>query len=250
MPRSRLACGPVKVESEPVAGNSILIVDDDTQLRELIGDFLRDHGYDVSEAGDVPGLRSALAKGAPDLIVLDVMMPGEDGLAALRSIPADKRPPVVMLSALGSETDRIVGLEMGADDYLTKPCNPRELLARIRAVLRRSSDPEGAMSQLEFGGWKLDPARWNAQSPAGEQVDLTTGEFRLFHALMRAGGAVLGREAIADAVGGPEYEAFDRAIDISVSRLRRKLADYQGGKDLIRTVRGEGYGLVVPSGKG
>lgn len=223
-----------------MAGQTILIVDDDSALRELIGAFLRQHGFHVREASDVPSLRTALAAARPDVIVLDLMMPGEDGLAALRTIDPANRPPVIMLSTMGSDVDRIVGLELGADDYLAKPCNPRELLARIRALLRRGAAGE---ESFRFDGWRLDCAAHELTTPDRRTVALTAGEFRLIEVLARAGRRVLSRDELAHRLGGDDHEAFDRAIDIAVSRLRRKLAEHGGG-ELIRTVRGEGYGLA------
>jgi len=226
-----------------LTGETILIVDDDAALRELVGTFLRDHGFCVREAGDVPSMRSSMAGGRPDLVILDLMMPGEDGLSALRTMEPAGRPPVIMLSAMGSDVDRIVGLEMGADDYLPKPCNPRELLARVRAVLRRGTQAEEPGATFAFGGWRLDTATRELVAPSGAPVPVTPGEMRLLEALARAGRRVLTREELAAKLGGPEYEAFDRAIDLAVSRLRRKLAEHDPA-DLIRTVRGEGYGLA------
>ncbi len=232
-----------------MTGDTILLVDDDAELRRLVGDYLRENGFAVREAADVPSMRAALAKEKPDLLVLDLMMPEEDGLAALRTMPHEVRVPTIMLSAMAGDADRIVGLEMGADDYVAKPCNPRELLARIRAVLRRARDGDTEQAALAFAGWTLDPARFELRDPAGEPVALTTGEFRLLHALAAADRAVLSRETLAARLGGPDYEAFDRAIDLAVSRLRNKLAA-AGGDGLIRTVRGEGYAFAVPVKRG
>lgn len=229
-----------------MAGDSILLVDDDTALRELIAGFLAEHGYRVTQATDVPSMRGLLAQETPDLIVLDLMMPGEDGLAGLRTLPSEGRPPVIMLSALGGDTDRIVGLEMGADDYLPKPCNPRELLARIRAVLRRGDASNGVARVLHFAGWRLNPDTWQLFAPDGEEAGLTEGEFRLLLQLARANRQVLSRDVLAARLAGQDYESYDRYIDIAISRLRRKLARHKGGEGLIRTVRGAGYGMAVP----
>jgi two-component system OmpR family response regulator len=224
-----------------MAGETILIVDDDAPLRELIGGFLSGHGYVVREAADAASMRACLAIDRPDLIILDLMMPGEDGLSALRKMQG-AHPSVIMLSALGSDIDRIVGLETGADDYLPKPCNPRELLARVRAVLRRPrTDPDAAES-YSFAGWRLDLAAHELRAPGGTQVELTSNEFRLLALLARGGRRVRSREELALQLGGQSYESFDRAIDLTISRLRRKLAVH-GGAELIRTVRGEGYGF-------
>lgn len=231
-----------------VSGETILIVDDDTALRELIGDFLRQHGYLTREAADVTSMRTALAEKRPDLIVLDLMMPGEDGLAALRTM-GQERPPVIMLSALGSDIDRIVGLEAGADDYLAKPCNPRELLARVRAVLRRPSTSGEDASCFTFDGWRLDMDTRELAAPGGSLVELTPNEFKLLAILARSGRRIHSRDELAMRMSGRDYESFDRAIDLAISRLRRKLASHGGG-DLIRTVRGEGYGFAPEVSRG
>lgn len=235
-----------------VAGESILLVDDDAPLRALIGDFLRSHGFAVREVEGGQAMRAALAQALSDLVILDVMMPGEDGLSCLRALQGDGAPAVIMLSALASDVDRIIGLETGADDYVAKPCNPRELLARIRSVLRRrlpapqlSGDPEAKGAMLAFAGWRLDERGWILRDPDGQPVTLSASEIRLLAALVRARGAVLNRDQLMDAIHGEDGMAYDRAIDIHVSRLRRKLQE-RGGEDLIRTVRGAGYGLTCP----
>jgi two-component system OmpR family response regulator len=225
---------------------TILVVDDDTALRELVGRFLEQQGYAVLEAADVPAMKSVLLRHKPDLIVLDVMMPGEDGLSALRSFSsAERRPPVIMLSALGGEVDRIVGLELGADDYLPKPCNPRELLARVRAVLRRAGE-KGAPEKFTFGRWAIDLASCELTAPSGVKVNLSRREWSILTELVRANRRVLSREELiarTSGDGADASDAFDRSIDIAVSRLRRKLAEHDGS-ELVRTVRGEGYGLA------
>lgn len=225
---------------------TILVVDDDTALRELVSRFLVQNGYAVLEAADVPAMQRVLARHKPDLIVMDVMMPGEDGLSALRSLAMEgRRPPVVMLSALGGEIDRIVGLELGADDYLAKPCNPRELLARIRAVLRRAGDEE-ACERFRFGNWSIDLAVCELRAPDGQVVSLPRREWSILSELVRARRRVLSREELIARTSGDladASDAFDRSIDIAVSRLRRRLAEHDAG-ELIRTVRGEGYGLA------
>jgi two-component system OmpR family response regulator len=222
---------------------NILIVDDDLALRELLAEFLRRHSYAVTEAGDVPAMRLAMTKARFDLIVLDLMMPGEDGLAALRAMDAKERPPIIMLSAMGTDTDRIVGLELGADDYLGKPCNPRELLARVRAVLRRGGAGGDTGEVLRIGEWCLDAGARELLAPDGTWVEVTSQELRLLDILARAGRRVLSREELAQRLSGTTYESFDRAIDLAISRLRRKLAAHDEA-EVIRTVRGEGYGLA------
>lgn len=225
---------------------TILVVDDDTALRELVGRFLMQNGYAVLEAADVPAMKRVLARHEPDLVVLDVMMPGEDGLSALRSLAGQsRRPPVIMLSALGGEIDRIVGLELGADDYLAKPCNPRELLARVRAVLRRAREGE-VSERFRFGNWAIDLAACELLAPDGQVVTLPRREWSILAELVRARRRVLSREELIARTSADLFDAsdaFDRSIDIAISRLRRKLAEHDS-RELIRTVRGEGYGLA------
>jgi two-component system, OmpR family, response regulator len=242
---------------------SILIVDDDDGIRGLISDFLQKHGYRTATAEDPFVMRAMLAQDHYDLIVLDVMMPREDGLTALRQLGPDA-PPVIMLSAVGSDIDRIVGLEMGADDYLAKPCNPRELLARIRTVLRRQGGngggamiaPEAANDApapvepgaevLHFAGWRLDMGVRLLFDPSGQPITLTDGEFRLMRAFAEHPRRVLTRDQLLDWSRGEDSEQFDRAIDVQLSRLRRKLAMGEGGQEIIRTIRNEGY-LFLPA---
>ena len=237
----------------------ILIVDDDEGIRSLIGDFLAKHGYDTITAGEPAQMREILARESIDLIVLDVMMPREDGLTALRNLGTDA-PPVIMLSAVGSDVDRIVGLEMGADDYLAKPCNPRELLARIRTVLRRrvASAPDadaGARAGqgddnsgdcLYFAGWRMDLGLRLLFDPTGKLISLSDGEFRLLRAFAEHPRRVLTRDQLLDWSRGEDSDHYDRAIDVQLSRLRRKISDGDGGSEIIRTVRNEGYLFVPP----
>ncbi|MBB5684621.1 response regulator [Sphingobium boeckii] len=226
----------------------ILVVDDDPGIREVIGDFLTSHGYLVTLAADGQALRAAIAETRFDLIVLDLMMPGEDGLTILRALGPARLPAVILLSVMGTDTDRIVGLEMGADDYLPKPCNPRELLARIRAVLRRRAGTAvsaHAPSSLRFAGWALDPEGRTLTDPAGEPIMLTSGEFRLLLAFAERPRRVLTRDMLLESSRGFDAEPFDRAIDVQISRLRRKLVR-EGEEELIRTLRNEGY-LFTPT---
>ena len=229
------------------AGARILMVDDDPGIRDVVSDFLGRHGYKVETAADATEMERVLERGPVDLIVLDVMLPGEDGLAVCRRMTTTEgAPPIIMLSAMGEDTDRIVGLELGADDYLAKPCNPRELLARIRAVLRRRAEPQPSMEDglsatCHFAGWKLDLVRRELRSPAGVVVNLSSGEFSLLRAFVERPQRVLTRDQLLEFARGPDSDAFDRAIDVQISRLRRKLDDGGGGHDLIRTVRNEGY---------
>lgn len=237
----------------------VLIVDDDEGIRKLISSFLDKHGFQTSVAGDPTEMRAHMRKQRPDLIVLDVMMPGEDGLTALRELQNEGSPPVIMLSAVGSDIDRIIGLEIGAEDYLSKPCNPRELLARIRTVLRRrerkdSGAPAGAgtpaapglsnpdTEMYRFGDWSADADAFTLYAPDGKSVPLTDGEFRLLLALVEHPRRVLTRDQLLDYARGETSESYDRAIDVQISRVRRKLAEAgEKGGDLIRTVRNEGY---------
>lgn len=233
----------------------ILIVDDDAGIRSLVSSFLEKHGFRTDTAGDSGEMRAKLSGGKYDLIVLDVMMPGEDGLSALRKLQQQDAPPVIMLSAVGTDIDRIVGLEMGADDYMPKPCNPRELLARIRTVLRRrgrdaarddanaDSAPRGG---VRFAGWHMDLIGRVLRDPEGKAVTLSDGEFRLLRAFVEHPRRVLTRDQLLDFARGPESEHYDRAIDVQISRLRRKLCAGEEKNDLIRTVRSEGY-MFVPA---
>jgi two-component system OmpR family response regulator len=230
----------------------ILIVDDDAGIRSLISSFLEKHGFRADTAADPAGMRAAMRAQRYDLIVLDVMMPGEDGLTALRSLQGQDAPSVIMLSAVGTDIDRIVGLEMGADDYLAKPCNPRELLARIRTVLRRreaapaSADPAPSRDGLcRFAGWSMDLVGRTLADPQAALVSLSDAEFRLMRAFVEHPRRVLSRDQLLDFATGQESELYDRAIDVQVSRLRRKLSGHDGGDELIRTVRNEGY-MFVP----
>ena len=227
----------------------ILVVDDDPDLRKLIGDFLAGHGYRVEVAENAVAMRKSIEAQRPDLVILDVMMPGEDGLSAARRLVTEDGPPVIMLSALGSDTDRIIGLEVGADDYLPKPCNPRELLARVRAVLRRRTAPEPAESgaeptRLEFAGWRLDLMRRELRDPAGTFINLSDGEFALLRTFVEHPQRVLSRDQLLDITRGRNIEVYDRAIDSQISRLRRKLNE-RAEAELIRTVRNEGYMLLA-----
>lgn len=228
----------------------ILLVDDDPELRKLVSDFLAGHGYKVHAVGSAAELRQVVGEVQPDLIILDVMMPGEDGLSVARRIAAENGPPVIILSALGSDTDRIIGLEVGADDYLAKPCNPRELLARVRALIRRqqaaatrSQASSVGGRRYEFAGWRLDLLRRELRDPSGTFINLSNGEFVLLRAFVEHPQRVLSRDQLIDLTGGRDAEPFDRAIDSQISRLRRKLNE-RAESELIRTVRNEGYMLL------
>lgn len=220
----------------------ILVVDDDPGIREVLCDYLGQHGYQTTGAASATEMDREIAASPPDLIVLDLMMPGEDGLSVVRRLSGGSGPPIVMLSAMGEDTDRIVGLELGADDYLAKPCNPRELLARVRAVLRRprEDEPAGTGPSLSFAGWRLDLMRRELRRPDGRLVTLSAGEFALLRAFAERPGRILTRDQLLEAARGAEADVFDRAMDVQISRLRKKLDD-GSGHELITTVRGEGY---------
>ena len=224
----------------------ILVVDDDREIRDLLGRFLTKQGYRVTAVRDGKEMRRAMADWNIDLVILDLMLPGEDGLSLCRDLHAKSQIPVIMLTAMGEETDRIVGLEMGADDYLPKPFSPRELLARMKAVLRRAQcapAPVRAAGRkvLSFAGWKLDTGRRRLESPDGLVVDLSTGEFDLLTALAERPKRVLTRDQLLDLTHGRTEAPFDRSIDMQVSRLRRKIEANPKEPVLIKTVRGGGY---------
>ena len=235
----------------------ILIVDDHREIRDALTRYLEKNGMRATAARDAPEMDAALRTGRFDLIVLDVMMPGEDGLSVCRRLSGEGSVPILMLTALGEETDRIVGLEIGADDYLPKPFNPRELLARIKAILRRRGpepQPEGgafAGQRVRFAGWTLDTDRRYLTDVAGREVPLTTAEFRLLCVFLQRPRLVLSRDQILDLTRGRAPQLFDRVIDNQVSRLRRKIEPDPARPGIIVTVRGGGYSLsadveVVP----
>ncbi len=230
----------------------ILVVDDDEQLRSLLARFLGEHGFSVTPVSDGAGMLREADAQPFDLVVLDVMLPDQDGFALLPQLRDTSRGmPVIMLTAMGSETDRVVGLELGADDYLVKPFSPRELLARIKAVLRRAGDraetaPGGERvlpprQKLGFAGWVLDMGRREVRSPQGVLVPLSAGEYELLLAFVEHPNRVLTRDQLLDLARGPASASFDRSIDVQVSRLRRKLEDDPREPTLIRTVRSGGY---------
>jgi two-component system OmpR family response regulator len=224
----------------------LLVVDDDADLRDLIAGFLRDHHLEVETAADAEGMDAALAQGKFDCVILDLMMPGEDGLSILRRMRGRDRTPVIMLSAMGEDIDRIVGLEVGADDYLAKPCNPRELLARVRALLRRTArgdDPApmaaatNSTPRRRFGEWSLDLVERSLDRSGYPPAPLTDAEFRVLTAFLDRPQRVLSRDTLIEVAKGSDADVFDRAIDVTISRLRKKL----GPGDPIRTIRNEGY---------
>ena len=229
---------------------TILIVDDDEEIRALLRDYLRGAGFEARTAADGKGMRRALAYGAISLVVLDLMLPGEDGLSLCRAVRAESTLPIIMLTARGAVVDRIIGIEMGCDDYLVKPFDPRELLARIRSVLRRSGDHlapahHQRVSRYRFAGWVLEVSSRNLTDPEGMVVPLSGVEFRLLTALLSRPQRVLTRNQLMQATQRRDADPLDRGIDIRVSRLRQLLREDAREPALIRTVYGEGYMLAV-----
>jgi two-component system, OmpR family, response regulator len=232
----------------------ILIVDDDAEIRHLLGRYLEKSGLRATTVADGRAMWQALDRGAFDLVVLDVMLPGDDGLTLCRTLRARSDIPIIMLTARGEETDRIVGLEMGADDYVPKPFSARELLARIKVILRRvRSLPRNLQPDQErtirFGGWSLDTVQRHLVSPQGVVTPIGGAEYRLLRIFLAHPNRVLNRDQLIELTQGREADALDRSIDVQVSRLRRRLGDATGDEAMIRTVRGEGYVLSVPVAK-
>ena len=232
------------------ASPHILVVDDHKDIRDLVARYLTKNGLRVSVADGGAAMRKELKGAAIDLVVLDVMMPGEDGLSLCRYLRESTDLPVIMLTAMAEETDRVVGLEIGADDYLTKPFNPRELLARIKAVLRRTSalppsrEP-AARGEARFDRWRLNYARRELIGEDGGAVALSTGEFRLLTAFLERPGMVLSREQLLDITQGRTAAPFDRSVDNQVSRLRRKIERDAANPEIITTVWGGGYSFAA-----
>jgi len=228
----------------------LLIVDDDKELCSLLSKFLSRHGYRVSVAHNGGEMASTLEASRVNLVILDLMLPGEDGLVLCRRLRATSTLPIIMLTAISDETDRIIGLEMGADDYLAKVPNPRELLARVRAVLRRAGPPEARASVdqkriLEFAGWRLDVTHRQLFSAKNALVPLRAGEFDLLLALAERPQRVLSRDQLLDLSRGRTANVFDRSIDVQISRLRRKIEPDPKEPTLIKTVRSGGYILAA-----
>jgi two-component system OmpR family response regulator len=240
------------VTPRPAAEAHILIVDDDAQIRQLAAKLLREHGHRVSVARDGRELWQMLQSAAIDLVILDIMLPGGSGLDLCHELRARfPQLPIIMVTALGSDTDRIVGLELGADDYLAKPFNPRELLARINAVLRRAQAGTIDVARrgghnLAFEGWVLDTRRRELTNPDGIIVDLSTGEYDLLLTFLDLPQRVLSRDQLMDSAKHRVATGYDRAIDIQVSRLRKKLDASDDGQAMIKTIRGTGY-MFVPA---
>ncbi len=232
------------------APDHVLVVDDDRELRALLSEYLQKQGYRVTAVADGKAMRAAINTSRPDVIVLDVMLPGEDGFSLCRALRSRSHTPIIMLTARGEETDRIVGLELGADDYVPKPYNPRELVARIKSVLRRArAMPDNLQPEVariyRFAGWTLDSATRNLTSPLGVVVPLSGTEFRLLQIFLNHPNLVLTRDQLVDLMLAREAAAYDRAIDVQVSRLRQRLGDGAREPAIIKTVRGQGYVLAA-----
>jgi two-component system OmpR family response regulator len=227
----------------------ILIVDDDAEIRTLLHDYLERNGYRCVAVADGKSMLAILEQSPVDLIVLDLMLPGADGLTLCRDLRARSDVPVIMLTARGEDTDRIIGLEMGADDYISKPFNPRELLARVKVILRRARGAVrmptgGQLHRIRFGDWKLDLTTRNLVSPKGVVVALSGAEFRLLKVFLERPNRVLNRDQLMELTQGQGADTLDRSIDVLVSRVRQRLEEDAREPRIIKTVRGEGYVLA------
>jgi DNA-binding response OmpR family regulator len=239
---------PIKAMAEPA---SILIIDDDPRLCRALARYLAREGYSVRTANSGKEMRQAVSADRPDLIILDLMLPDEDGFTLARELRATSDVPVVILTGKSDTVDKVVGLELGADDYITKPFDQRELLARVRSVLRRVSRsarpyPGEAVSVACFAGWKLDLNSYDLTSSSGEPVSLTSHEFALLAAFVRRGNRVLTRDAILELVAGRDWSPDDRSVDVLVGKLRKKIETDPRAPRLIETVRGVGYKFTAP----
>jgi len=223
----------------------VLVVDDDRELRALVSKYLTEHGFRVTPAANGREMMNAIEVGRFDLVVLDLMMPGESGLVLCQKLREQRGPPVIMLTAMGSEVDRVIGLEIGADDYIAKPFSPRELVARIKAVLRRAAkvvaDPDDLPLAYEFSGWRLEPTGRILRDPGGAFVDVTSGELDLLLVFVTRPQRVLTRDQLLDLARGRASAALDRSIDVQISRLRRKIETDPREPAIIKTIRSGGY---------
>ena len=235
----------VAERAAPAGGAHVLIVDDDPRVRAMLARYLKGEGFRVGEAGDGTAMRACLARDTPDLVLLDLNLPGEDGLTLARELrAAHPALGLVMVTGRADVIDKVVGLEVGADDYIAKPFNLREVLARVRTVLRRarpSAPPAEAEPTLEFEGWTVEPAKRRVPAPDGREVALTTGEFDLLLAFATHPGRVLDRDRLLDLVKGRDWAAHDRSVDQQVARLRKKVEPDPANPSLIKSVRGVGY---------
>ena len=228
----------------------LLIVDDDREIRGLLAQYLEKHDFRTTAVADGKEMRRVLERSHVDLLVLDLMLPGEDGLSLCRELRGRSQLPIIMLTARGEDVDRIIGLELGADDYVAKPFNPRELLGRIRAILRRSAhaprDPSSASVRgFAFGGWRLDTVTRALSDATGREVSLSGAEYRLLAVLLGSANRVLSRAQLTELLRGRDADPFDRSIDVRVSRLRQILGDDARAPQIIKTVYGEGYVIGV-----
>lgn len=229
----------------------ILVVDDDEDIRNLLQEYFERNGFRVEAVADGQEMRQVWPAQPFDLIVLDIMLPGDDGFTLCKAIRSKSNVPIIMLTAGSDETDRIIGLELGADDYVGKPFNPRELLARIKAVLRRFEEaPDqgggGSTQKIQFGDWCLDLSNRELSSPGGDVHSLNGADFNLLRLFLTHPGQVLSRDDLSNHLRGRDASPFDRSIDVQISRLRGRLNDDGKSPQLIKTVRGEGYILTVP----
>jgi len=232
------------------AQEHVLIVDDDAEIRNLLREYLHENGYRVTVAADGKGLWTAMKTAQPDLIILDLMLPGDDGISLCRALRARSDVPIIMLTARGGDADRIVGLELGADDYVPKPFNPRELLARVKSVLRRAKSLPPNLRREEarafrFAGWSLDVATRNLTSPEGVAIPLSGMEFRLLRIFLDHPNRVLTRDQLVELMMSREAGPFDRALDVQISRLRHRLGEDAKEPAIIKTVRSQGYVLAA-----
>jgi two-component system phosphate regulon response regulator OmpR len=238
--------------TEMATSARVLIVEDDREVRETVADYLSTHGYEVAQAADGAAMRKALGAELPDLVLLDVRLPGEDGLALARWLRERHDVAIIMLTAAGEVIDRVVGLEVGADDYIGKPFDLRELLARMKSVLRRAEKSRtlpasGASRRVPFGNCQLDLDRHQLIGASGEDIALTAMEFDLLRAFAEHPNRVLSRDQLLTLTRNREWEPFDRSIDIRIARLRRKIEDDPDNPKTIKTIRGSGY-IFIPSG--
>ncbi len=232
------------------APEHVLIVDDDAEIRNLLREYFQENGYRVTAAADGKGLWTAMKTAQPDLIILDLMLPGDDGISLCRALRARSDVPIIMLTARGGDADRIVGLELGADDYVPKPFNPRELLARVKSVLRRAKSLPPNLRREEarsfrFAGWTLDVATRNLTSPEGVAIPLSGTEFRLLRIFLDHPNRVLTRDQLVELMMSREAGPFDRALDVQISRLRHRLGEDAKEPAIIKTVRSQGYVLAA-----
>jgi two-component system phosphate regulon response regulator OmpR len=231
--------------AEAAPAPHLLIVDDDARIRQMLQTYFEGEGFRVSAVGDGAAMRAQLARGPVDLILLDLVLPGEDGLTLAREVRAQSDTPIIMLTGRDDVVDKVVGLEVGADDYIAKPFHLREVLARAKTVLRRRRPLPAAAGPaddaIRFDGYRLDLARRQLVGPDGRQIDLTTGEFDMLAALARAPGRVFTREALMEQTRNRQWNVYDRAIDAQIARLRRKIEAGESAPRLIKSVRGVGY---------